>query len=52
MTTNMMLQDPFVKTMINLQSTECFRKLKKEITLSSMIPVHMGLLWDTAIMES
>ncbi len=27
-------------------------KLKKEITLSSMIPVHMGLLWDTAIMES
>lgn len=27
-------------------------KLKKEITLSSMIPVHMGLLWDTAITES
>ena len=47
----MMLSVPFVRTMINSQSTESFRRLIWETYLYFMIREHMDLRWDIIIMD-
>ena len=42
---------PFVRTMINSQSTESFRRLIWETYLYFMIREHMDLRWDIIIMD-